>query len=66
MSRSFKKPYHTDQANKFVKRLASRAVRNLDENEAPQNGKSYRKEFCSYDIRDWSFHAPNDKKAYRK
>lgn len=30
------------------------------------NGKAYRKESCSWSIRDWSSHCPKDKKAYRK
>jgi len=69
MSRSRKKPYFTDQQNgstKFPKRKANRAVRNKPEDEAPQNGKAYRKESNSWDIRDFSFRCPELKKAYRK
>jgi hypothetical protein len=70
MSRSYKKPYFTDQQNssdnKQSKRRANRAIRNMSEDEAPQNGKAYRKEYCSWNIRDYSIHSPNIKKAYRK
>jgi hypothetical protein len=69
MSRSFKKPYYTDQQNsctKFIKRQASKNIRNLRLDQTPKNGKSYKKQFNSWDIRDWSFHSPKDKKAYRK
>lgn len=71
MSRSTRKPYFTQQQfhNKHAKRSkrsANRAIRNLPEDETPANGKAYRKQYQSWDIRDWSFHSPNDKKAYRK
>lgn len=70
MSRSRKKPYITDQQSakttKLSKRSANRAIRNKSENEAPAKGKQYRKEFNSWNIRDFSLHSPKDKKAYRK
>jgi len=69
MSRSRRKPYYTDQQNtstKDVKRSANKAIRHLKPDAAPANGKSYRKYFNSWDIRDWAFHEPKDKKAYRK
>lgn len=69
MSRSWKKPYFTDQQNshtKTTKRKANRVIRDLPKDEAPHNGKSYRKFYNSWYIRDWSFHCPNMKKAYRK
>jgi hypothetical protein len=79
MSRSTKKPYYTDQQSsgrgsaKIAKRNANQVVRSADKKaceEDPKaetaNGKAYRKESCSWDIRDWSFHSPKDKKAYRK
>lgn len=70
MSRSTKKPYITDQQsspyNKSSKRRANKAIRNKDVTEAPAKGKQYRKESNSWDIRDFSFHSPKDKKAYRK
>lgn len=72
MSRSRKKPYHADR-NPFMKRKANQQVRRenkktsreLDSEDLP-SGKSYKKVFNSYDIKDWSFHDPNNKKAYRK
>lgn len=70
MSRSYKKPYITDQQGstitRFLKRNASRAIRTLPVDETPAKGKAYRKEFDSWNIRDWSFHAPDQKKAFRK
>ena len=79
MSRSTKKPHYTDQqasgrgSAKVAKRQANRVVR-ADNKKACQeepdaetaDGKAYRKESCSWDIRDWSSHCPKDKKAYRK
>lgn len=68
MSRSTKKPIFTDQqksrAGKLAKRQANRSVR--DSKETPANGKAYRKESCSWNIRDWSFYDPKNPKAYRK
>ncbi|HEY5236490.1 MAG TPA: hypothetical protein VIJ14_09955 [Rhabdochlamydiaceae bacterium] len=78
MSRSKKKPYYTDQnsgkpgRSKEAKRIASKAVRNAGKKAIKEpaydtaDGKAYRKESSSWDIRDWSFHSPKDKKAYRK
>lgn len=70
MSRSRRKPYFTDQQSSSVawqsKRAANRRIRQLEVDEAPSRGKQYKKEYCSWDIRDWSFHSPLDKKAYRK
>ncbi|HEY5236385.1 MAG TPA: hypothetical protein VIJ14_09425 [Rhabdochlamydiaceae bacterium] len=78
MSRSTKKPYYTDQqssgkGSKEAKRQANRVLRNAnkkaceEESEAETaDGKAYRKESCSWNIRDWSSHSPKDKKAYRK
>lgn len=67
MSRSRRRPYITDQqrdsGNIVKKRHANRAVRQADE---VSDGKQYRKLHSSYDIRDYSFHCPKDKKAYRK
>ncbi|MEK3901698.1 hypothetical protein [Paenibacillus sp. FSL R7-0179] len=57
MSRSFKKtPVSKDQANPWIKRQASKAVRRytLD----IPCGKSYRKIYCSWDISDWRFYTP--------
>lgn len=84
MSRSFKKPYITDQqqsrgskstASRSVqaKREANRAVRQANkkacaesEKDKLADGKQYRKEYCSWSIRDWSFHNPKDQKSFRK
>lgn len=69
MSRSTKKPYYTEQQKdktgvvKQTKRSANRAIR---DSETPQNGKSYRKYFNSWNISDWSFYCPEDKKVRRK
>jgi hypothetical protein len=68
MSRSYRKPYCTDQqrnnkASKEAKRSAARAVRQAKE--PPANGKAYRKEFNPWDIRDWSFYS-TEPKARRK
>lgn len=67
MSRSYKKPHYTDQqrASDAVrsKRKANRAVRVTKD---IASGKSYRKVSNSWDIRDYSFHCPELKKAYRK
>lgn len=67
MSRSTKKPYYKDhtpgakrQANQTVRRKGKQSPESL------ASGKAYKKEFESYNISDWSFHAPKDKKASRK
>jgi hypothetical protein len=67
MSRSYKKPYLTDQqgrSTKKDKRLAARRVRARD-GEGVANGSAYRKVSNSWDIRDWSFPS-KDPKAKRK
>lgn len=69
MSRSRRKPFITDQQGgktKFIKRRASRQVRITSIDESPSDGSNYKKEFESYNIRDYSFHSPTNKKAYRK
>lgn len=70
MSRSIRKPYYTEQQRSSIskdkKRIANRVIRHLESDEAPANGKAYRKYSNSWDIRDWTARAPNDKKAYRK
>ncbi len=77
MSRSYKKPYYTDQQRSTVsvksKRMANRAVRAANKkacsgqiaSELP-NGMAYHKASDSWSIRDYSFHCPEDKKAHRK
>jgi hypothetical protein len=65
MARSTKKPYYADQNTK-AKRVANSKVRQHLKKDELADGKSYRKVGDTYSIRDWSFHAPNDKKAKRK
>lgn len=75
MSRSTKKPYFTQTkprspktpkqiANQKVNARVTRAIE--DESLDIADGNAYRKVENPYNIRDWSFHAPKDKKAYRK
>ncbi len=79
MSRSKKKPYITDQngskpgRGQAAKRNANKAIRNLNKKAVARepdaetaSGKAYRKESCSWNIRDWSFHDPKNPKARRK
>lgn len=63
MSRSRKKPYYPDQDTER-KRLYNRALRRSKED--MPDGKHYKKERESWDIRDYSFYCPKDPKAYRK
>lgn len=68
MSRSYKKPYATDQnrgkpAYGFAKRKANRKVRAANKKACQENeeltladNKQYRKASCSWSIRDWSFY----------
>lgn len=51
---------------KEAKRDANRVIRSLPEIDSPKNGKSYRKYSCSWSICDYSFYAPDFKKAHRK
>ena len=67
MSRSYKKPYYTDQqggSTQKVKRAAARVLRSTPLDDIP-SGKVYRKYYNSWDIRDYSFYS-KDKKATRK
>lgn len=69
MSRSYRKPYLTDQQTNrtgrvpLAKRKANRAVRKAKD---VADGKAYRKESNPWDIRDWSFYDPKNPKAHRK
>lgn len=70
MSRSYKKPYITDQNHGHPKhgrdkRIAARAVRQAAL-EAVANGAGFRRVSNSWDIRDWSFRVPADWKGRRK
>ena len=67
MSNSRKQPYYTDysrSSTREIKRFASKKVRSYP-GEIP-NGKAYRKLYCSWNIRDYVCHCPEDPKAYRK
>lgn len=70
MSRSTKKPFVTDQQRgtraKSSKREANKAIRNKASTEEVGKGKTYKKEYNSWNIRDYSFHMPKDPKAKRK
>lgn len=69
MSRSLKKPYLNDQQNgrsKKPKKASVRAIRQLPLDKTPKNGKSYKKQYNSWDIRDFNFYSPEIKKAHRK
>lgn len=67
MSKSFRKPYWTQGygAGRRVhaKRYANKKVRLSKD---VPNGKQYRKFSCSWNIRDWHSHCPEQVKAYRK
>lgn len=62
MSRSYKKPYLSDQYTPG-KKSANRAVRRTKD---VADGKSYKKVYCTWNIRDWSFYCPTNPKARRK
>ena len=64
MSRSAKKPIYKDRAPKEIKRKAQRRVRKTDEEIS--SGSNYKKLFNSWDLCDFKFYVPKDKKAYRK
>lgn len=54
MSRSYKHtPRSGDTKDKFFKRYANRKLRRLPIDEPPLNHKSYKKNFCMYDICDY-------------
>lgn len=67
MSRSYRKPYEKegygspDKAKR--KRRAARAVRNAD---GVADGGAYKKLYNSWNISDFRFFCPNDKKSHRK
>lgn len=70
MSRSKRAPYHTQgykgDARKKSKREAAKAVRNQPDDEAPKSGSAFKREYNSWDICDWKFYSPLDKKVRRK
>jgi hypothetical protein len=54
MSRSYKKtPRSGDTKDKFFKRYANRRLRHKPSDEEPLQNKSYKKDFCCYDICDY-------------
>lgn len=54
MSRSYKHtPRSGQQKDKFFKRYANRRLRRLPIDELPLNNKSYKKDYCYYDICDF-------------
>lgn len=67
MSRSYKKPWHTQGAGKKArqqsKRSASRAARHEEE---LASGNAYRKAYNPWDIVDWKIYDPKNKKVSRK
>ena len=69
MSRSYRKPYWTDQSrgcSKLPKRQANRVIRDMGDEDAPANGGAYKKESYSWNISDWRYFDQNNKKASRK
>lgn len=65
MSRSYRKPYITQEssAKKFFKKAYNQSVRRQEE---IPDGNAYRKMYSSYNITDYRFYEPNDRKARRK
>lgn len=66
MSRSYRKPYRTDQQGgrgraKWAKRYANKVVRRTED---VPNGKKYRRVTCSWNIRDWSFYEDSKPTTY--
>lgn len=61
MSRSYKKAWHKDSANRWVKRYASRKVRHSLE---VSDGGSFKKMFEQWDLSDfkWWSTDPKDKR----
>ena len=63
MSRSYKKSPvctdHTSPRTRWAKRQAAKAVRRYDE--IIENGKFYRKIFCSWNICDYRFYQTKEK-----
>jgi hypothetical protein len=67
MSRSTKKPYYTDQQrSKISKELKRKANKRVRKEDNVPNVSGYKRLSESWDINDYSFHSPKDKKAYRK
>lgn len=69
MSRSKRAPIYTQgyggKTRTWSKRQANKAVRRAEKSSIP-SGKSYKKEYSSWDIVDWKFYCKTDKKVRRK
>lgn len=66
MSRSYRKPYFTDQMNGRTKEVKRRATRKVRKVKDVSSGKAYTKYSESWEIRDYSFYSPDKPKARRK
>lgn len=66
MSRSTKRPFITDQQRGCSKKAKRNATRKVRKSKDVANGSAYKKESCSWNIRDYSFFCPQIKKAHRK
>lgn len=67
MSRSRKQPFFTDYSRnytKWAKRQSNKVIRQFKF--TIPNGKSFKKLYCSWNIKDWIFYSPDHLKAYRK
>lgn len=64
MSRSFRKPYITDTGRhrKWAKKDANKTVWHRD----TYNGAHYKRLYCTWNICDYKWYNPTEKKAYRK
>ena len=66
MSRSYKKtPRSGDTKDKFFKRYANRRLRHKPFDEEPLQNKSYKKDFCCYDICDYEEVGTSFEQYYR-
>lgn len=63
MARSKKAPWYKDR-NTGAKKEANSVIRR--HKGIIPNGKSYKRLYCSYNICDWKWFAPEDARAYRK
>jgi hypothetical protein len=63
MSRSYRKPYFTETRKRWAKRKASKAVRRRKD---LSDGASYKKVYESWNITDFRYECPYEKKLHRK
>ena len=67
MSRSYKKhPFVSTTTSQSAKHLANRKVRRACKGEKEQKGNSYKKLYCSWDIRDYIERGPSFEAFYQK